>query len=66
MDPRKFPFPGDPDCSHFTGLYKSGRCVVCGYKVRIAMKKNPMYRVWKRRESELALETQIRRGGWEF
>lgn len=33
LDSKFFIRPGDPDCTHTIGLYKSGRCRVCGFKV---------------------------------
>jgi len=39
LDPKFFPRPGDPDCTHAIGLYKSGRCRVCGFKVMDSVHK---------------------------
>ena len=39
MDPRRFPNLHDPDCLHSVGLYKSGRCKLCGFKVTGSMNK---------------------------
>lgn len=39
LDPKRFPRPGDPDCAHTIGLYKSGRCRVCGFQVMESLKK---------------------------
>jgi len=38
-DPRYFPNAGDKSCTHSIGLYKSGRCRSCGYKVTEGVKK---------------------------
>jgi hypothetical protein len=38
-DPRYFPHAGDKDCTHTIGLYKSGRCRCCGFKVMESLRK---------------------------
>jgi len=39
MDPQRFPALRCNECSHTVGLYKSGRCVLCGFKVMPSWKK---------------------------
>lgn len=38
-DPKFFPNAGDESCTHTIGLYKSGRCRSCGFKVMESLRK---------------------------
>lgn len=43
LDIKFFPQYGNVNCSHSIGLYKSGRCRACGFKVMESVRK----RAWK-------------------
>lgn len=39
LDVKRFQRAGDTSCTHIVGLYKSGRCRVCGFQVMDNIRK---------------------------
>lgn len=39
LDPKMFPQIDNPDCTHTIGVYRSGRCRACGFKLLDNLRK---------------------------
>lgn len=68
LDPKMFPDQGNEKCTHSIGLYKSGRCRACGFKVMESLRKRAyrlgLMHLIKTRHYETHYSKP--RGGWSF
>jgi hypothetical protein len=68
LDLKMFPDQGNEKCTHSIGLYKSGRCRACGFKVMESLRKRAhrlgLTYLIKTRTYETYYREQ--RGGWQF